>query len=531
MAEPRARRELELRLKVTTDAAAAKAGMDQLAQSAERAERATTKAQRAATAGGGGVVGGRAATGGMTGVVGGTAAPAGGGVRGFVGGAGEMLAARFGITPGIAGPAAAALVAAQAARTGKAAADAYQDEMLTAGQRARKIVGSVAGGDTFLSFADTFTGRGRDMIRAQEEGQRAAAVSAARTQFLGTQLGLQAGVMTSRAQADALNSASPTRVPYIDRSTATGERQFRLETQRAQIAERAAAADRAAAVAKEDAEAAARRANSLEQEGLRLDQRRAEVQRQVDGTPAGRSAGRNASSIGLAALNPIAGFIPDALDEGGPARVRQLNELERIGVERQSNAAMQAEQLRAVQEARNRQIAAEGQSRAAQVGNLGVRAADFEDRAARASSNAQRVALSDRDRVQEAIYAAERFKRGGLRALDPSEISLLQEFGGDDLRAAAERDGKNDPRLRRLAGLLPQTYQDGAADPESFRRRANETRNQAAELQLDIDRETANATANVVKTVADTIERVLLRALEQVEANMRNRQLGSRGSQ
>ena len=176
MAEPRARRELELRLKVTTDAAAAKAGMDQLAQSAERAERATTKAQRAATAGGGGVVGGRAATGGMTGVVGGTAAPAGGGVRGFVGGAGEMLAARFGITPGIAGPAAAALVAAQAARTGKVAADAYQDEMLTAGQRARKIVGSVAGGDTFLSFADTFTGRGRDMIRAQEEGQRAAAV-------------------------------------------------------------------------------------------------------------------------------------------------------------------------------------------------------------------------------------------------------------------------------------------------------------------------------------------------------------------
>jgi hypothetical protein len=420
-------------------------------------------------------------------------------------------------------------VAYQAAVTSKAVIDSNRDELLTTDQRARQVFKSVPFGDTVLGFAGTVTGRDRDMARAQEENQRAEAASSARTQFLGQQLSLQSGVTSAQARAGSLSGARAVTTPYVDRSTATGERLFRLETQRAQAAERGAAADRESQVAKKEAEAAERRANELAREGARIDQRRADAQRAIDRSAVGqRTTGQR---IGATVIGGFTGaFLPEALDLGGPDRARRLGEFDRLGTEFQSNAQMQADQLRQAQEARNRQIAAEGRARGArEIGSLQIQAGDLEERAARSTSNAQRVALSDRDRVQEAIYAAERFARGGIKALDPSEIGLLREFGAADLDAAAEREGKNDPRLRRLARLLPQTYPDGATDPETLRRQANDARNRAAEIQLQIDRDTATATANVVKNVADTIERVFKAAMDQVEANILRRQQGSRG--
>lgn len=502
MAEPRARRELELRLKVTTDAAAAKAGMDQLAQSAERAERATTKAQRAATAGGGGVVGGRAATGGMTGVVGGTAAPAGGGVGGFVGGAGEMLAARFGITPGIAGPAAAALVAAQAARTGKAAADAYQDEMLTAGQRARKIVGSVAGGDTFLSFADTFTGRGRDMARAGEEGRANAIRSSAESQIYTTQLGLRAGVSQSRAEANALSGARAETTPYVDRTSAEGERRYRLESQLTALRERGATAGRAASAAREDEADAAKALAETEQKMRTNRQRQAEIDRLISGMPEGRSRGRNVASAGLAFVNPVAGFIPDALDQTGPNRRRLLDEKGALGDELTSLTTNQISGQQRRADAARRRIAGETeQARANGPERMRAEAAQLEDRAGRAMSAAERIGMSTPESAEEGYMALLNVTMGGIENADPSEIAAAQRYAPEMVARLSRQSGRANPLYDAFRDLSPDDYPSENAD--DLFRRANGLRSQGAQADLDIQARAAEQGARMAAATMD----------------------------
>lgn len=519
MAAPQARRELELRLKITTDAVPAKAGMDQLAQSAERAQRAASKAQRASgwPAGAPSTAAGRAVygtpefdarTGKYYGNVGGVFGR--GGLAGRFEGAGEAIAGRLGISPGMAGPAAAALVAAQAARTGKATADAYRDELLTEGQRARRIVGSVPFGETALGFLGTITGRDRDMARAQEEGQLNAVRSSAESQIYTTQLSLRGGVAQSRAQANALRGAQAERTPNIDRASAEGERRYRLESQLTALRERGATAGRAAAAAREEESDAAKSLADIERRMNANRQRQAEVQRAIDRQAGGdRSTGRRSVTAGiLGAITSapgalIGGFGREALDESGPARKRYLDEQARLQDELTALSGNRATQIQQRAGAAQRAVQAEAErQRANGPEQMRARAAELEERAGRAMSASERIGLSTPESAEEGYAALQNIVAGGIDSADPSEIAAAQRFAPETVARLAQQSGRRNPMydaFRQLAD--PGEYPTEGAG--GLLRRANDLKNQAGQSDINIQAQAAERGAAMAAATMD----------------------------
>ena len=439
------------------------------------------------------------------------------------------LLSKFGLDVKTLGPALAVTAALQAARTAKAAGDAYQDEQLTANQRDRAILSSLPFGETALSYADTVTGRGRAMARVAERGQVLDAREAGRAQTAAQRQELAAGTAAARARANAFAGASAGQLPYVDRTGGTSERQYRLEQQRLQVQERLAAAARAEAAAHEQIRQSEQSLAGFGRSADRADRDAAAARQRADEAGERGRAATPFSGIKFG----IAGLVIGGLGLGDADRQEALGDAARADQRANSFDQQRMAEQRRIAELERQRTAARVEQAGARAEGLRAEAGGLEERAAGLSSLAQRVATSPVARLMDARYAARRFERLGVRGLSPAEQALVQEFLPEDFRAAAEREGQQGPRGQYFAEFTRigrRTYDGRVDDPEELRRRANENRNQAATLQFDAERAAATALAKFEETLETRMTGALNRVFDRIDKQIETGQFLNKGN-
>lgn len=537
------RQDIELRLKVVADTTGAKAGMDQLAQAAERAQRASSKAQQVAAAPPSfiqgqngamfpntpaGLAAARASNGRVNETVaalrmaglgkgaGGTAAaPAAGG---GIGGVATAIAARFGIPTAVAGPAASAASVYQAAAMWKTGENAAADPDNTYGLRNRAITSSMIGGSTLQGFADTASGRSAGMLAAVRDGRFQAAEAQAGTALFGTRLDLNAQQVGARATADSFRGARAEAMPGgFDRTSAGGEREYRIEAQRLQLRERAADADRRAAAASVERTKAEERLAVLNRRGDWFDNRR----RQIAG---------ELSELDQRAARPTPLFSRERFfgrdDLSGPDRLRLLNE-DRIRLDQRAGVDQQttAERQRLAEIERRRVQAEADRDRANGPERLRLEASVLEDRAGRAMGAAERLGGATQEGAEEGYLALMNVVQGGVENADPTEIAAAQRFAPETVQRLVRQAGRRNPMFDAFRDLAPDDFP--AEDANDLFRRAGGLNQQARQGELDVQGRVAAASADIVdamsRAIVDTLTAAIPRIREQL---LRELQIG-----
>ena len=378
----------------------------------------------------------------------------------------------------------------QVAGAVKAIAAVMHDEYLTQGQRDRALFkGIVPGGESIVDWYDTVSGRKRDMARADEEGHR----GDIRTQWeIDTQrLNLKYGAMKESAhiRADELAKASPTLMPYIDRSTAAGRQQYELESRLVPVRKKLADATTESAIAAREVTAAQKRENELISQGVKLKQEQAEIQRKLasspteDGGPAEGPERQRLLHQMMQSHHKIKANIQD--QEGAIEETRQT---------KNRKARADAEKTRAV--ANESRAMSEWHGSQADIAEGSARRLGFMSQAARAVSMSALLALQSNPGLaqQDSYYVREASK------LAPIATGIT-----------ATQQGKETQEYKILTKMgLP----DFPGDPEDLRKKATEEGNNATKMEFKAEQELANA---MEKTIVEAMKKTLSLTAKKLE--------------
>ncbi len=452
-----------------------------------------------------------------------------------------------------AGPIAVAMQVAGAVKT---VAGVAHDEYLTPGQQNRSLIkGLVPGGETALDWIDTVSGRKRAMARADEEGSRGEirAQSAIETERTKYQYG--SAIDSARIRADVMAKSRPTLMPYIDRSTAAGEKQYELASRLAPVQERIAKANRESEIASRATTAAQERENSLTADGVKLNQEAAELRKRIgpatdpaqaqDGIYSSlRKKGDSRVFAGLASFGGGAmelamstiGYDKEYRDAQrkrgqlkveesaeGPERQRLLHAHSNKLAELQGNQQNRLSAAHGTREAQERQAHAAAELKRAEAGKARVMSDWYGSQADTAENTAVGLALMDPGERENAKWALDEIRKNPSAVLDdPSLAHLAMKIAPKEARAILKQQGQK-----------TQEYQQGMAEglvdmpglSEDLRKKQNEEANKASEGEFEADQGLSESLANTIAPAFEKalkiIEEQLRTMLEEFENKLR----------
>jgi hypothetical protein len=520
VADPVARKELQLRMTFVADAANATQAMRAIADQAARTEQAVGRAgsalrslggyQRPGAAPAAGPFDGFAA-GGSGGSGGDTAKRAAqlreerlqqnltalrnlnlGGpvgrfeqVRSF-----GQAASELGI-PGGAAISRAALplaLAAGAFQTASAAGATLNDSFLTGDQTNRALVRDfVPFGETIQTGVDNISGRKDALARNTLAAQQEAARRAGRLDVAQTQLSLAPQQAGAVARARLLGGAAPVLEGYTDRSTAGGEAAFREKQRLLPLERESAKAEREAAVAAAQRAAAGTELAKAETRMADLRRERARLDRELAGAGS------------------------------GPERQRLL-----LAIGNNENEGLRRSAASGLADARRGEAQARYAAGAVGVARLGAEAQGLEEDAASAAGTAARLGGQNRFQRANARSAFERLKQFGPELLSETELAQAQSYAPQEAAKILQKFGEGTDEFK--AGVADKLVGFEGA-PEELRRRAAEKRDEAARGQLDLDKALADATAAAGRDLAQQIGKVIRDVVESTVKELKNQVL------
>jgi hypothetical protein len=515
VAEPTARREIEIRLKFLADAAAGSAAMKQLAADAQRLDTVAKKAGTSvgnvweqATAGGKL----RSNAGGTGGVVG----SIGSGISnlaqsGMFGSTAGMVAGRMssGLMGAAAGIGLAAFAGQQLAQQATQAINTYNDPYLNTAQKGRALARQLPFGETAQGFFDAYDGRKAFFANQSEAYQRERAVVSGRSELRSFDMSYNPQQFAQEERARGLRAAKPITEGYIDRSTVEGEKQFRDRQRILPIEKEIAKAERETAVAAERRLKSQKEMDKLYREEVEL--------RDTISKAEARGSGRDRESLLTKAQVSLLGRRGE--EESDYRKVaRDLDLISTSREDLKDVVAKRREAARSVSEA----TAAEAESRyrlgMTGVGRLRSDAESLENKAALAAGGAQRLGGMDRFARAGAVQSLELLQKFGPDYLDPSQLAQAQSLAPQTVAKILEKQGAGSAEFNRLRELAPVDY---AGDPETLRREASEKRDEASRKELDLEATMAETTASagreLGRAVADSIRDVVNEAIKTIK--------------
>lgn len=407
------------------------------------------------------------------------AQPTGGGLSGLMGGGLGQLAKFF-----------APLLAAQSVVGAASTIGAnVNDPYLTEGQAQRRFFRNVMPfGGTIQDTVDNISGRTAGYERAgiNSELRR----SRTEAEMTGTAFGLQnnpmiAGLSERNRQMQA---ASPILMGGVDRSTATGERDFREKSRLLPIEREIAKAERDAAVATKERRATEQELYKITSRGNELVQERSRLQ--------------------------------DKLARGDDAGVKRQETLLRLADNEaaiEANIAARQAGQGAVFAARQREAQAAGTPALARARLSEARAENLEERANTASQAAFNLGSQGPFERAKGLQAFKFLQQtGNPDMLPPSMRAAALQFGGAEAQKIVEKFGASTAEFQEGKQLAPSVF----ADPEALRKQAGAARDQAEKDKMAAEAAMSAAGAKAGESLGNTVARVIADMVRAAESRI-----------
>lgn len=427
-----------------------------------------------------------------------------GGAFGFGGIAGSLNRTRgqaqvldeagFGRAAGMLSRAAPVVAGAQAmAGLAQFGANAAYDKYSTTAQIGRGFVRDfIPGGESIQRFTDSMSGRTAKMEQARIDAQIGVAAAQARNEtqaymlsFNPRQAGLEGTAAAYRGQSAILPSV-------FDRSTASGERQYREEQRLLPLRIAEAKAERDIVATKRQRQAAELESKNILEESVRLTEERRKLERELN-------KDENAS---------------------GASREKILRSIETTNFALGGNYALQKQAAQQVVEARRAEETAKAEKDRATVRASLLGRADVLDMRADSSQQAARSlgSMSPLDR-QFAVNAVELVKRYGTDALPPDIVSAANSVAPNTIGKLIEKTGANSKAFDRLRSIAPD---DASGSPNTLRMLADQLRREAASEEFGIDKSFAAAMAGAGRDLGKVIAGVIVEEFAKAKSEIIN---------
>lgn len=375
-------------------------------------------------------------------------------------------------------------VARKVSHGATAVADSYYDPYITNEQIGRKLFRDVVpGGGEAQKVADAFSGRSAGMQQAEVRGQQQTNQFRYEQQLASYNLGFQPGQVGRESRSGLLDNAQAVLMPNIDRTTSTGEREYRETARLLPVKRELAKADRERTVANKELTATQDQLIKIETRGLELEKRRAELQIETTRKDAG----------------------------SGPQLQGKLRELEATEGAIRDNRSLSIEARQARMAASNRAAEAEGNFQQVQAQEKLGQAQNITERAERASGRAKSLGrMNPAERVQaEAYFRLVESNKDNLDLLPNEVITGAESFAPERVGKYIENRGLKSSQFRYGQQAAPEEFGAPGETPQSLRQRANDLENQAAQQQLRAEAGIAKAGAEAGKDMAATVGRAM----------------------
>lgn len=372
-------------------------------------------------------------------------------------------------------------------------ANAAYDRYSTSAQIGRGFVRDfIPGGESIQRFTDSMTGRTAKMEQARIDAQIGIAAAQARNETRAYMLSFnprQAGLEGTAAAYRSQSAILPT---VFDRSTASGERQYREEQRLLPLRLAEAKAERDIVAAKKQRQAAEMESKNILMESVRLTEERKRLEREL-------AKDENAS---------------------GASREKILRTIETTNFELGGNYALQKQAAQAVVEARRAEETAKAEKERATVRRELLGRADILDMRADSSQQAARTlgSMSPLDR-QFAVNAVELVKRYGVDALPPDIVSAANAVAPNTIGKLIEKTGANSKAFDRLRSIAPD---DASGSPNTLRMMADQLRREAASEEFGIDKSFAAAMAGAGRDLGKVIASVIVEEFAKAKSEIIN---------
>jgi hypothetical protein len=400
--------------------------------------------------------------------------------------AGEVLSAsKIGGRPGAAAGGAMKGIGALASRaaiplavakegidTAAKTANILHDPHTTGEQKARAFFREVVpGGETLQRWNDQFTGREHKMASVHEQAMYRGIEMQRRVQE--TRFGIESNPHISglTSFADTYRRQSAALAPVMDRSTASGEQQYRLAMKILPLRQETLRTER------ELAKATAERRSSSEEE--------IELAKKIKGITGWQQAIRPTLDSGSG---------PELLErqEKYARNARELGELART---RQDVVTRSAE-------ARNREAVAQADySKAKTREELGTRRETAQNLADRSRSGAQALGAIPYYMRGDAVKAVRDAKQYGLDSI-PEQfrgfVSQLDPHGYDEM---LRKTGESDPGYKQLQDAGVQNFPRGPKRFTDYQREADQAEHDIGKKENTIDADAARKLADIAHSV------------------------------
>lgn len=346
-------------------------------------------------------------------------------------------------------------------------------------------------GERIQKFTDNISGRTAGYEQASIDAQRRAAEVQGALEKSSFAIGFNPQQAGREALAKAYKGQTAVTGSVFDRSTAEGERAYRLEQRVLPLKQAEAKAERDAAVATAEQLAAQKELNRVKEVGSRLTVGRQRLERQLKEDGFG----------------------------SGVNRQEVLKRLETTDVGITGNIAQQREAANAAQAAQERAVAARTERDKARMRtDLIGQAETLEFRAERAEGAAARIGGMNPFERAFGFQAARIGRRQGkLDGLPQEYLQAWAQFDPEGFAKAREATGKNSAEFQAFEKEFPGTFE---GDPEGLRRRAAELRKQAGEVEFKLDSSAADSLATSGKKFGDfivsTFERMIEASKQQI---------------
>jgi hypothetical protein len=504
VAEPTARREIEIRLKFLADAAAGSAAMKQLAADAQRLD---TVAKRAGTSVGNvweqATAGGklRSSAGGMGGVVGGI----GSGISnlaqgGMFGNTMGMVAGRVGMTGGLGiagGIGLAALAGQQYMQTATSVVNTANDPYLTSQEKYRAFARQLPFGETIQGYFDAYDGRKGAYQEAEEEFQRKRMRSGVSNQIDTFNMGYNPQQFALDARAQGLARATPVNEGYINRSTSAGEKEYRDRQRLIPIEKEIAKAQRESTVATVQRVASQKEMEKLDRQSRDYQNEMAKLREREEKGP-----------------------------QSGPKRQEILNSISatKETIENIENRRRQAAEM--VAGAKNAEGQAVARVSMAEASRFRSNAESLEGKAERAESGAQRLGGMDRFARAGAIQSLKLLQQFGPDYLDPSQLAQAQSLAPQTVAKILGKQGSGLADFSELREIAPLDFE---GDPETLRREAADEREKFSRRELDAETKLAETAASAGREMGMQVVRAMRDAFMEAINGLKNELTRARG--